>query len=311
MSKDFIRQGYPLASLSTYQIGGKAEHFCEPTTEMELKEAIQWAKDSDWPITVLGGGSNILISDQGIKGLVIKPSHNKIEIDNTIMIIGAAALVKTISEQAFETGLTGLEWAIGIPGFVGGAIRGNAGAHGGSFDQLVKEVTVFDSETLTLKTYTPEMCNFTYRHSFFKENSRYIIWEVILELKQGDITEMARSMEEYREYRRTSQPTEPSAGCIFKNLLVSDVEKINPAVVRMAEADNKVRGGKIGVGYLIEKLNLPGYQVGGAEISRRHANFIINTGKARAVDVLEVIKYIKDKIKYDYQIELELEVQIM
>lgn len=311
MEQLLIRENVLLAPFSTYKIGGKAERFCEPATEMELKEVIQWAKENDQPITVLGGGSNILISDQGIRGLVIKPSNNKVEIEDNRMTIGAAALVKTISEQAFEAGLSGLEWAIGIPGFVGGAIRGNAGAHGGSFDQIVKEVIVFDTESLTLTTYTPDMCNFTYRHSFFKDNPRYIIWEVKVELLKGDIGVMEKQMEEYREYRRTSQPAEPSAGCIFKNLLVSDVEKVNPAVVRMAEEDNKVRGGKIGAGYLIEKLNLPGYQIGGAEISLKHANFVVNTGKATAADVLGVMEYIKNKVKGAYQTEFEAEVQIL
>lgn len=311
MEHRLLRQHVPLAPLSTYQIGGPAEYFSEPTSESELKEVIEWAQEHNQAITVLGGGSNILISDDGVKGLVIRPKNEKIEIQGSVMTMGATALVKTVSEQAFEAGLSGLEWAIGIPGFVGGAIRGNAGAHGGSFDQIVTEVVVFDTDTLTLKVYTPSMCGFTYRHSFFKESARYIIWEVKVQLKEGDKELMKKEMNEYREYRRTSQPTEPSAGCVFKNLLVKDVEQINPEVVKMAEADNKVRGGKIGAGYLIQKLNLRGYQVGGAEISEKHANFVVNKDQAKASDILLIMKYVQERVKKEYKIGLEPEIQVI
>lgn len=311
MDQSLIKKQVPLASLSTYQIGGPAEYFCEPTTEAELKEVIKWARAHNQVITVLGGGSNILISDEGVRGLVIRPQNEKIEVKGSIMTMGATALVKTVSEQAFVAALSGLEWAIGIPGFVGGAIRGNAGAHGGSFDRIIKEVVVFDSKKLVLETFSPEMCRFTYRHSFFKDSNRYIIWEAKVQLQTGDTEIMEKIMEEFREYRRTSQPAEPSAGCVFKNLLVAEVEKINPAVIVMAEADNKIRGGKIGAGYLIQKLNLSGYQVGGAEVSDKHANFVVNKNNAQAKDILLIMKHIQERVEKEYQIVLEPEIQVI
>lgn len=306
-----MKQNVKLAPYTTYQIGGEAEYFCTPSTEAEMMEAVRWAQAQSLSIIILGGGSNILISDDGIKGVVIRPNHENVTIEGSVMRVGASALVKTISEQAFTEELSGLEWAIGIPGFVGGAIRGNAGAHGGSFDQIVERVTVFDSEKLEFREFTPADCHFTYRHSYFKETTRYIIWEVELQLKKGDKKLMNEQMEEYRAYRKNSQPAEPSAGCIFKNLLVKDVEKVNPEVVKIAEADNKIRGGKIGAGYLIQKLGLTGYQVGGAEISAKHANFVVNKGEAKAQDVLKIMKYVQEKIKDIYQIQLEAEVQVV
>ncbi len=300
-----------LASLTTYQIGGPAEYFIAPTSEAEMIAAVGWAYDHHQPITVLGGGSNILISDEGIKGLVIQPNNDKISFKDTQVTVGASALVKTVAEEMYRLGLSGIEWSIGIPGYMGGAIRGNAGAHGGSFDQVVTEVIVFDVKNLLFKNFSPTDCHFTYRHSFFKESDQYIIWAVTIMLQKGDKKIMEQQMNEYRDYRRMSQPTEPSAGCVFKNLLVSEIEKDHPDVIRMAEADKKIRGGKIGAGYLIQKLGLMGYTVGGARISDRHANFVVNTGRASAHDVLRVMDYIKGKVLTAYGIELEPEIQVI
>lgn len=309
--EDKILTGESLAPLTTYQIGGPAEYFIAPETEAEMKAAVIWAHEHQLHITILGGGSNMLISDDGIAGLVIQPHNKNISVDGLNVIVGASTLVKTLAEQMFDAGLSGIEWSIGIPGYMGGAIRGNAGAHGGSFDQVVAEVTVFDLEKLEFKIFNVADCHFTYRHSFFKETEQYVIWEVILQLQTGNKEIMKEQMEEYRAYRRTSQPNEPSAGCVFKNLLVAELEKDHADIIIMAQADNKIRGGKIGAGYLIQKLNLMGYAVGGAQVSNRHANFVVNTGKAKAKDVLTIIAHIKREVLTTYGIEFEPEIQII
>ncbi len=306
-----VEKNYPLAELSTYKIGGAAEYFIAVENKVDLPEVVQWATEQVLPITILGGGSNILINDTGVQGLVIKIANDTIDIKDEKMICGAGSEVKQVAETAFEYELSGIEWSIGIPGGMGGAIRGNAGAHGGSFDKVVTSVEIFDMKSGTFKEVSNSDCGFQYRHSLFKDDTSLIVWEINMQLQKGNKVEMEKAMEEYREYRRQSQPKEPSAGCVFKNLLVTDVQKINPDVVAMAEADGKVRGGKIGAGYLIQKLGLRGYQVGGAMISDKHANFVPNTGTAKASDVIEIMSYVRQKVKEAYGIEIEDEVQLI
>lgn len=309
--EELIQKDYPLAPLSTYKIGGPAEFFVAVSSQEELKGAIVWAKEHSRPITILGGGSNILIHDQGIKGLVIKLNNNTVIMNDTAMTVGASANVWTVAETALEKKLSGIEWSIGIPGSMGGAIRGNAGAHGGSFDAVVTEVMAFGIQSLDFFKLRPEDCHFAYRHSIFKEKSDWVVWEVTLQLSEGDQEIMEQQIQEYKNYRLQSQPKEPSAGCVFKNLLVSDIEKINSEFVRRAEAEGKVRGGKIGAGYLIQKLGLMGYTIGGAKISEKHANFVVNSNNAEAKDVAEIMEHVRAEARKNYYIELENEVQYL
>jgi len=306
-----IQKDYPLAPLSTYQIGGPAEFFIAVASKEDLNAAIAWAKEHSQSITILGGGSNILIHDQGIKGLVIKIDNNTVAINDTTMTVGASTDVWSVAETAFEKKLSGIEWSIGIPGSMGGAIRGNAGAHGGAFDTVVANVLAFDIQKLEFFTVSPHDCHFAYRHSIFKENPNWIVWEVTLNLLNGDQEVMKQQMQEYRNYRIHSQPKEPSAGCVFKSLLVTDVEKVNPELIQIANTEGKIRGGKIGAGYLIQKVDLMGYRVGGAKISEIHANFIVNNKQAEAKDVAQIMEYVRAEVKKKYNIELENEIQYL
>ncbi len=306
-----IQKKIALAPFSTYRIGGSAEYFMEADTEEDLREALIWARAKKLPVTILGGGSNILISDAGVTGLVLKPAHGGIERRATTLIVGAAAAVWDVAEFALTNALSGIEWSIGIPGAMGGAIRGNAGAHGGSFDQVVRRVRFYDESRLVFDDITASACGFAYRHSAFKENTQQIIWEVEMELREGDSTEMKKVMEGYREYRRTSQPKEPSAGCVFKNFLVTDIVRANPQVLEMAESEGKVRGGKIGAGYLIEKVGMMGKKIGGARISDKHANFVVNDGGATASDVASLMNLTREAVRSAYGIEMENEVQYL
>lgn len=310
MFSEQLKQNYPLADLSTFKIGGNAEYFAELTTKEEVEAAFAWAKEQGLPITVLGGGSNILINDAGVKGLVVRPHNQILEFSEQTCICGTSIEVKQLAEAAFDKALSGIEWSIGIPGSVGGAIRGNAGAHGGSFDKVVDRVVVFDAENFSWHSFAKEECAFTYRTSRFKLEPHYIIWELHLRLTATvDKSSMEEKMNEYREYRRTSQPKEPSAGCIFKNLFAADVEKQNKDLYEQALADNKVRGGKIGAGYLVQSLGLKGLSNGGAKISEQHANFIVNANHASSEDVATIIATVKDRVKEQFHIELEEEVQ--
>lgn len=310
MIQDKIQKNYPLAQLSTYKIGGPAEYFILAETKNDVEEAFAFAREQKLAVTVLGGGSNILINDNGVRGLVIKLHNQEIEVQGETILCGAGVEVKTIAELAFEKNLSGIEWSIGIPGSMGGAIRGNAGAHGGSFDQVVELVRVFDCEKFLWIDYKPQDCDFAYRSSRFKTEPHYIIWEVILRLKaSGDKSSMKQKMDEYREYRRTSQPKEPSAGCVFKNFFAEDIARQNPDLARRAEQENKIRGSKIGAGYLIELLNLKGSAIGGAKISEQHANFLVNADGASAQDVKALIESVKEQVRKEFGIEMEEEIQ--
>ncbi len=312
MIKNKIKENYPLAQLSTFKIGGNAQYFVELETRDEVEAAWAWAREHRLPVTVLGGGSNILINDEGVKGLVVKVHNSKLEFADEKIICGASVQVWDLAEAALEKSLSGIEWSIGIPGSMGGAIRGNAGAHGGSFDKVVESVVVYDSEKNCWVDYHKDDCDFRYRSSRFKTEPHFIVWDVLLRLKASeDKIAMEKIMAEYKNYRVTSQPKEPSAGCIFKNLFAADVEKINPELFKRAQTDGKIRGGKIGAGYLIEQLGLKGEELGGAKISEKHANFIVNANNAKAIDVHSLSQKTKQSVREAFKIDLEEEIQFI
>jgi len=312
MIEEKIQKNYPLAPLSTFKIGGAAEYFITVSEKNEAEDAWFWAKSKNLPITLLGGGSNILVADQGVKGLVIKLNNVNIKLDYPNIVCGASANVWEVAQLAVDNNLTGMEWAIGIPGSIGGAVRGNAGAHGGSFDKIIKSVRAFDSEASDWQEFSPEQCGFEYRHSMFKQKPHFIIWEVILRLAVSDDKSVVeKKVEEYKKYRAECQPKEPSAGCIFKNLFISDIEVANKDLAEKIKQADKVRGGKVGAGYLIELLNLKGFSSGGAAISEQHANFIVNKNEAKAEDVIAIITKVKQDVKKAFNIELKEEVQYL
>lgn len=309
MIKELLQHNYYLNGFSTYKIGGAAEYFLAVKKEDELRLAVEWAKSKNHPITILGGGSNVLINDQGVRGLVIHLDNKNIILNEKTIVVGAGYDVGDLARFALVHNLSGLEWAIGIPGSLGGAIRGNAGAHGGSFDVITPKITIFNIETLSFHVLPRPECGFAYRHSRVKDDSNLIVWDATLELNEGDKEIMEKHIEEYLDYRRNSQPKEPSAGCIFKNFFAKDIGAVNPALYEQAEKDNKIRGGKIGAGYLIEQAGLMGYRQGGAEISQKHANFIINTNQAKSSDIIKIIEFVKKEIKNKYGVIMEEEVQ--
>ncbi len=312
MIENKIKTNFPLAQFSTFKIGGPAEFFVELETKEEVEEAWNWAKEKNVDVTVLGGGSNVLISDNGIKGLVIKLHNQKLEFSNNEVLCGAGVIVWDLVARAFEKDLSGIEWSIGIPGSVGGAIRGNAGAHGGSYDKVIQSVLVFDSVTSEWKTFENKDCGFEYRSSRFKTEPHYIIWEVNLKLsKIENKSEVEKIILDYKKYRTDSQPKEPSAGCIFKNLFISDIEAANPELAKQIIEAGKVRGGKVGAGYLVEKLGLKGAKLGGAQVSEKHANFIVNSNNAKASDVHELAQDVKTQVFSTFNIPLEEEVQLL
>ncbi len=307
-----IKENYILRDSSTFKIGGKARYFVEIKSQEDLQDAFDWVsqKDSKWAI--LAGGSNVLIGDSDFGGLVIKLVNNSIDIKGDRIECGAgASLAKTVN-MAVGVSLAGLEWAAGIPGSVGGAIRGNAGAYGSEISGIIENVVVYNIQKKRFDVFSTRDCQFEYRSSIFKNEDYikdYIIWSAVLKLNKGNSDEIRQKITEYIESRSKNQPNLPSAGCVFKNLRFSDLKNANPRLAELAEDEKVVRGGMVAAGWIIDMLDMKGKSVGGAKVSLEHANFIVNTGGATAEDVVMLVSIIKQKVRDRYKIQLQEEIQ--
>ncbi|MDD4606776.1 MAG: UDP-N-acetylmuramate dehydrogenase [Patescibacteria group bacterium] len=312
-----IQQNINLAEYTTFKIGGPAKYFYVAEDKDDLIEVLNFCLENKIPYFILGGGSNILISDQGFGGLVIKIINNNLKIINQdekskIIQAGAGDKLANVVGLALQNELSGLENFIGIPGTIGGAVRGNAGAYLKSISDVLKSVTVLRLENgdWQIQKLTPKECNFEYRQSIFKANQD-IIWQVELELISGNKEEILAKMKEYILKRQQVQsPTWLSAGCVFINPSVQNIDLLvledqGYDVARFKET------GKIPAGWLIEQLNLKGKTIGQAQVTYEHANFIINLGQATADDVLKLIKFVQEQVKNKFKINLELEIELV
>ena len=305
-----IQNNVDLAQYTTFCIGGPAKFFVEATSTEELTAAIAWAQAKSEPVFILGGGSNVLVNDEGVKGLVIKLANTDLSVSGEEVVAGAGTMLGLVVEFAKDNNLTGLEWAVGIPGTMGGGTRGNAGAYGGCLADNIKEVLAYDIAQHNFVTMTKEDCNFGYRDSIFKHcDNNLVIWQVTLTLSRGVMDKIKAVMAQYSTSRLSTQTEYPSAGCVFKNLTADDLAKLNSAVYQKAEAAGKIKGGKLACGYIIDLLGLKGQQVGGAIVGPHHGNFIVNKDSAKAEDVKTLIAQIKKQVKEKFNIDLQEEVQ--
>lgn len=279
-----------LSQLTTWKIGGPAEFVCYPESKDELQAILQEVKKNGMPFYILGSGSNVLAADQGYRGVIIKLSGDflKIERNNQLITAGAAVPLPLFAVKMLKFGLGDVTFLAGIPGTLGGAVLMNAGAWGSEIKELVIETEVFDLETMQYRILSnTELC-FSYRSSIFRNNKKLIIANVIMELLAVTKDEAEKKMKNYKEQRVSSQPYEyPNAGSVFKN------------------------PGKISAGKLIEELGLKGYSIGAAQISEKHANFIVNRGGAKASEVLQLISLIDKKAYETYNIKLEKEIIVL
>ena len=289
ISKDRIFYGELMKNYTSFKIGGSAECLIKIETKEELKEILLLANKENIPITIIGNGSNILVSDDGIRGitLIIKIEGIKYLEDGkkVIVNVGAGEKIAKLGRMFLNNQLTGFEEISGIPGSVGGAVRMNAGAHGKEMKDIVKTVTCMDYLGNEKKFNSSEM-KFEYRKSILKEE-KYIVTEVEIELEKGNKEKIKEKMDEYTKFRKEKQPLEyPSAGSTFK------------------------RGNDFITAKLIDEAGLKGFSIGGAEVSTKHSGFIINKGNATAKDVLELVNKVKEEVykKFNKKIELEVEV---
>jgi len=302
-----IKENIDLSTQTTFKIGGKAKFFVEIFSKDELRQAIEFSRKKNLKFFILAGGSNVLISDKGFEGLTIKMSNKKIYLEGAEVVCEAGASLADLVNFSIENSLTGLEWAAGIPGTVGGAVRGNAGAFGGEIKDSVSEVEVLDAKTDNLEVVKlkNEECHFGYRSSLIKENNNLIVFSARFKLSKGIARESKILSEDIIKKRALKQPIGFSAGSFFKNPSTTD-----KSLIEKFEKDikMKMRGDKMPAGWFIEDLGLKGKKIGGAQISEKHANFIINTGKARAEDVIILSSFLKQKVRDKYGIQLEEEI---
>ena len=282
-----VRRNEPLARRTTLRVGGPADWYVEPASEADLAEALRFCKAQSLPLLILGRGSNLLVRDKGVRGMVIclaQPSFSALHIEGERLHCGAGVKLKTISVEARRHGLTGLEFLEGIPGSVGGALRMNAGAMGSWMFEVAESIRFMDFSGEIHERRASEVYVEYRGCPLFKD---HIALGAVLKGEVADREAIAQRMKQFSEKRWGSQPAAPSAGCIFKNTLT------------------------VPAGKLIDELGLKGTRIGGAVVSDVHGNFIVNDGNATAHDVLELIRVIKERAKSARGIDLETEVQII
>ena len=277
----------PMSKHTTFRIGGNADVFVSTTME-QLPDIVKTAKNNHVPITIIGNGSNLLVGDKGIRGLVVSfgKEAEVLSVEGTKMTIGAGCLLSKAAAEAARRGLSGLEFASGIPGSLGGAIVMNAGAYGGEMKDVVVSSMVYTPEG-EIKELTAEELEFSYRHSCIPEQN-YIVLSATVQLQPKEERLIREEMADYRNRRIEKQPLEyPSAGSTFK------------------------RPEGYFAGKLIQDAGLRGYSVGGAQVSEKHCGFVINKGDASAADVLQLIQDVQDKVYEAFQVKLEPEVKMI
>lgn len=308
-----IKENISLKPYNTFSIESVAKYFVWVKDKDELIEAVGWAFSKNLPFFILGRGSNILLSDRKYNGLVIRYYRSSPKIYNKAPLeIDAGASLASIVRYAFQNHLTGLEWAVGIPGALGGAIRGNAAAFGCSISESVKQVQALKILKGEYKkiNFSHRECKFGPKNSIFKEGSNLIILSVSLSLREGKQEEIKKQMKEHINYRKEKGLNyTPSAGSTFKNCYTKIKDK--ELLEKFPELKEFNRKGVIPAGYLVEKAGLKRKKIGGAMVYGSHANFIINTGDATAQDIKKLIKLIKQKVKQKFGVELEEEVSIL
>jgi UDP-N-acetylmuramate dehydrogenase len=311
---DKVKENEILAPHTTFKIGGPAKYFFEAKNNQDLIKALQTADALKLKYFVLGGGSNILISDQGIDGLVIKQSNKDFKVKGAKVYVDSGALVIDVLEVTLRAGLIGWSWAAGLPGTVGGAIFGNAGAYGQGMSNITETVKLYHQGKVL--NFTNEEMKFSYRHSIAKEINCVII-SAILKLEKGDTKKDLAEVKNYMDHRVKTQPLDcPNVGCIFKNIDLTkiqvDKERIKKKLdISEEEWQRATKFNKLPVSFIIEKMDLKGKTMGGAQVSTKHGAFIINAGQARAEQVIMLMSDLKMRVRNELGIFLEEEIELV
>ena len=285
-----IKAQIPLSHLTSFRVGGPAEWYVAPRSLTELQASFEWASTQEMPITLLGAGSNLLISDRGLPGLVVgtrRLRHAAFDAETGQVTVGAGEPLPRLAWQIAERGWQGFEWAVGIPGTVGGAVVMNAGAHGGCISDCLVNAQVLMSNGI-IKTLTADELEYAYRTSKL-QGKNWLVTQATFQLKPGADPEVVTAeTSSHLNHRRSTQPYHlPSCGSVFRN------------------------PGNYKAGWLIEQVGLKGFQIGGAQIAQRHANFILNCGSATASDIFQIIHHVQQEVEQQWRLLLEPEVRIL
>lgn len=298
-----IRKNVSLSPLSTFAIGGSAKQYIQVKTPDKLLAVVKWAKEKDISFKVFAGGSNVVFPDEGLDCLVIQILGGNIKKDNHKLIVDAGVMLKDVIDRSIDNGLAGLESLSGIPGTIGGAVVGNAGAYGHSMSEVVGKVEVWDGKD---KIWLDNKnCQFSYRESIFKEKL-FLVLKIVCELRKGDkekLQEAANNIIKLRE--KKYKPGLRCPGSFFKNILAREIDEDELTLID----NSKIVYGKIPAGFLLEQVGARGMQVGGIKIAGFHGNLFINTGNGTAADVKKLATILKQKVKEKFGIELEEEIK--
>ena len=279
----------PMSKHTTFRVGGNADYYVSVKNEEEAVNVVRLLLANRINYYFIGNGSNLLVSDDGFRGCIIEigKDFSNVSVDGNVITAEAGALIVKVAREAYNNSLTGLEFASGIPGTVGGAVCMDAGAYGGEIKDVVKTVRLFNTETGEIIEKTTDEMSFSYRHSICKDEP-LIVLSAVFELEEGDKDSIKAVMDDLREKRTSKQPLEyPSAGSTFK------------------------RPEGYFAGKLIEDSGLKGYTVGGAQVSEKHSGFVINKGDATAADIMTLINNVRDIVKDKFDVVLEPEVCII
>lgn len=289
VGKDKVKYNEKMSKYTTMRVGGPCDCIVFPDEISKIKEVIDFCKNENITFFVIGNGSNLLVKDEGIHGVVIKLGHRfgKIELDGEYILAYAGATMPALSQLAKKNSLKGLEFACGIPGTIGGGVKMNAGAYGSQISDILYEVTYMD-EKEEIKTIKNKDCSFGYRKSIFTINPNYVILSAKFKLERGNIDEIENKMKENSLARKAKQPLEyPNFGSVFK------------------------RPEGYFVGKLVDDAGLRGYKIGGAQVSTKHTGFIVNVDNATCKDVLDLIGYVQTTVYNKFNVKLTPEVIII
>ena len=304
-----IQQNIPLAPLTTFKVGGPARYFVAADSEADLAEALNFAREQGLSVFVLGGGSNILFSDQGFDGLVIKMENRELSLERECIKVGAGIKLMEVVLFARDHALAGIESLAGIPGSVGGAIRGNAGAFGAEIGNVVMNVRAFNQVESAVREFPLAECEFSYRNSFFKQHREWLVLSAELQLKPGDKEAIAQVVDKTVAVRESKHPQDAQcAGSFFMNPIVADM-KLREEFER--EAGVTCKDNKLPAGWLIDHVGLRGKKIGGAMVSEIHPNYILNAGGAKAEDIVMLSSVIKQRVRTQLGVQLREEVQMV
>lgn len=306
-----FQKNIPLDTHNTYRIGGSADLFFEAQDSASLIAVIRELRTQNTPYYLLGGGTNVLVADEGFRGAVVKVKHQTNDVHNDVIVADAGMPMGALVAKARSLGLSGLEWAAGLPGTVGGAVFGNAGSHGGEMKDVVIAVEAYDPKTDTVKECGASACGFGYRHSAFQENGMIIV-RATLQLHHDDTAHISSRIKDILMKRIAHQPlAQRSEGCVFKNIELAYSKEGREAAAQSEELFSFRNARFLPAGAVIDKAGLKGARIGGARVSEHHGNFIVNEQNASARDIIALIETIRARVKEKYGITLAEEIKIV